>query len=363
MNHKEPIGRKEKARLKREQRVETERAKLIEIIIHENRFPDAERSSLRELGRIFDKSHTWAKDIRDRCLQKKVKRIKGVKFTIYSKRSNYLQLLKREKPGPKPGFHSQRVLSEVEGLVKTKREHPVYGAAKINVMAKTSISAPTAHRILKEHGFMPVTVRKGKVYKSFEMDRVNEMWQIDYVELGTDSETGRRIESLSILDDKSRRILSANADIHATTDDVIELLLEAFQGYGVPERILSDHGTQWAASNGGDTRFDQFCEAWGIEHIMGRVRKPTTQGKVERWHGTLRREVGLPAEAPLAEYRRIMGEFVRFYNDVRPHWALDLRTPSEVFVEGRRALALTVVPYRSASRPEDHRPSAGAIDS
>lgn len=344
MNQKEPISGKEKRRLKREQKVEAERAKVIEIFVADNDLPDCERRSLREIGALYGKSHTWVRDLRDRCLVRRTKCIKRVRYTYYTKRSDYRQLLKRDKPGPKPGYHSERVRAEAGKLVETKNRYMCLGAAKINRIAKTSISAPTAHKLLMEHGFKPVTVRKGKVYKSFEMDRVNEMWQIDYVELGTDSETGRKVESLSILDDKSRRILSANADIHATTDDVLALLLEAFRTYGIPEKILSDHGTQWASSNGGDTRFDRFCEEWGIKHVMGKVRKPTTTGKVERWHGTMRREVGLPAEAPLGEYRRIIGEFVPFYNDIRPHWALDLRTPTEVFNEGRRALALMVVP-------------------
>lgn len=56
-----------------------------------------------------------------------------------------------------------------------------------------------------------MTKRKGRAYKRFEMENVNEMWQIDYVELGVDSTTGRKVESLSIIDDHSRAILSANA--------------------------------------------------------------------------------------------------------------------------------------------------------
>ena len=146
-------------------------------------------------------------------------------------------------------------------------------------------------------------MRIGKVYKSFEMEHPNDMWQIDYVELGTDTLTGRKVESLSMIDDHSRFMFSANARISATTDDVLEFLEMAISIYGAPKKILSDHGTQWASNNGGDIRFDEWCKSKGIKHIMGQVRKPTTQGKVERYHGNIRREAYLPEEATVEEYQ------------------------------------------------------------
>lgn len=64
---------------------------------------------------------------------------------------------------------------------------------------------------------------------------------------------------------------------------------------------------------------------------MGGVRKPTTQGKVERWHGSIRREADLPPTATVEEYLALMEKYVDFYNNIRPHWALDLETPLNVF--------------------------------
>lgn len=56
----------------------------------------------------------------------------------------------------------------------------------------------------------------------------------------------------------------------------------------------------------------------GAGYIMGGIRKSTAQGKVGRWHGSVRREARLPVEAPMEAHRRIMGRCVRFYNDGRP---------------------------------------------
>ena len=241
-------------------------------------------------------------------------------------------------------------------------EHPELGSAKIGVMAGVEASPKTVHAALKRRGFENVTMRIGKAYRSFEMDRVNEMWQIDFVELGADRVTGKKVEFLSVIDDKSRRILDDRVTLSATTEYVLDVLTDCFVRYGIPERILSDRGTQWCASNGGDARFDAFCEEWGVKHVMGKVRKPTTQGKVERWHGSIRREARLPKEAPLDEYAARMAEYVRFYNEERPHWSCGLRTPHEVFFEGHSMpLLFAVAPARPHTGGHPRDPAAAAM--
>lgn len=329
MTKKESITRKEKQRFKREEKIESERARVVELFISENGRPDKERSSYRIIAKRFDKSHMWVKDIKDRSLIAVHKVKKGVKYTVYHKVSNYKQSLKRCRRGPPPGTYSKRRIDATQIVLDTKKKYIHLGAAKIVMIAGVPLSAPTVHNILMNAGYEPVTMRLGKVYKSFERDHPNDMWQIDYVELGIDSLTGRKVESLSIIDDHSRFVFTPNARISFTTEDVLELLEYAISIYGVPKEILSDHGTQWASNNGGDTRFDEWCKSKGIKHTMGRVRKPTTQGKVERFHGTLRREADLPKKATVEEYQRILENFVEFYNWKRPHWSHNLDTPAK----------------------------------
>lgn len=249
---------------------------------------------------------------RERAIYKKV--------CVYEMKHDVRTLIKRSKTGPAEGYLAPKTVIAIEAIVGTKEAYPVLGAAKINQIAESPVSAPTARKILYREGFPPVTKRKGRTYKTFEMEHTNDMWQIDYVELGTDRITGRKVESLSVIDDHSRMVLSANASVTATTDDVIRILEDAIRTYGAPCRILSDHGTQWCSSNGGTTRFDEWCLENGIEHIMGKVRKPTTQGKVERWHGSIRREAHLPSMAAVEEYQSLMKAYVDFYNNIRPHW-------------------------------------------
>ena len=116
-----------------------------------------------------------------------------------------------------------------------------------------------------------------------------------------------------------------------TTDFVIESLDTVFAEHGVPHAVHSDHGTQWYAVNGGDCRFDAKCEEWGTKHTMAPIRTPEGNGKAERVHGSMRGEAGLPESATLDGYRSLMEEYVRHYNEDRPHCALEYRTPKDVF--------------------------------
>ena len=226
-------------------------------------------------------------------------RRRGVRMTDYSKKKGVKELMKRKRRGPRKGEHTVVQDAISARVLDAKAKHPYLGAAKIGVIAGVSASPKTVHSVLRRNGYENVTMRTGKAYRSFEMPHVNDMWQIDYVELGLDRVSGMKVEYLSVIDDKSRYILATEPTIHPTTEHVIGVLEDCFMRYGIPKRILSDHGTQWCASNGGDTRFDEFCAKWGVDHIMGQVRKPTTQGKVERWHGSIRREAGILKEGTL----------------------------------------------------------------
>lgn len=339
---KKPKNREEAARLKAEAKIIGDRTKAMNILVDENEMSDRQRRSFRTIGALFGHSHEWVADLAERCLDKVtlVKEVDGKKtrFTRYTKKKGFKELIKPNKRGRKKGTYSQKRIDDTEKILATKDEYPEFGAVKIGIMAGSDLSGPTVHAVLREHGHENVTMRLGKVYKRFEMDYVNEMWQIDYVELGMDIKSGRKVESFSVIDDKSRYVFATEARTSAKLEDVLEFLEYIIKIYGKPRVILSDHGTQWAANNGGDARFDEWCEIQGIRHAMGKVRKPTTQGKVERFHGSLRREAHLPEKATLEEYRRIMDEYVLFYNMKRPHWSCDLKTPAEAYTTGLQVL-------------------------
>ena len=205
------------------------------------------------------------------------------------------------------------------------------GGTKIAQMSGSGVSGPTANKILRASGFEPVVKRKGQHIKRFAkacpLDRVG----IDFVEIGIDSETGRKVESLTVEDDHSRYYFGAFVTTSPTTDFVIECLDEVFSEHGVPRTVHSDHGSQWYSVNGGDSRFDAKCEEWGTKHTMSPIRTPECNGKVERVHGSMRTEIDFPEKAPLHVYKKLMEDYVHYYNELRPHCALGYRTPKEVY--------------------------------
>lgn len=115
---------------------------------------------------------------------------------------------------------------------------------------------------------------------------------------------------------------------------VIELLQEVIDKYGKPDKILSDHGTEFYSIAGGKgkSKFDKFCKANGIEHIMGRVRHPQTQGKMERTHRTASEEIlSFGTLDTLENAKKAFGKWIEYYNWERPHMALGYATPGAAF--------------------------------
>lgn len=215
-----PKSRKEELRDKRERAVEKERYEALDYVcrMHEE---GARFTSVGQIATHFGRSRMWLYELMAKCLDKQEVQVtvgrtvrKGLEravcrtVAVYRRKPGFRELIKRRKRGPQQGYLSPRTQAAADGIIGKKLEHPELGAAKINHMAGHKVSAPTARKLIYMAGWKPVTMKLGRKYKSFQMDHVNEMWQIDYVELGTDRLTGRKVESLSILDDHSRMILS-----------------------------------------------------------------------------------------------------------------------------------------------------------
>ena len=102
-----------------------------------------------------------------------------------------------------------------------------------------------------------------------------------------------------------------------------------FKIHGVPREILTDNGSE----NGGTSKnseFDEWCGKWKIIHIRSRVHKPTTAGKVERYHLTRQQEIAFcKGDLELFRYR---------YNHIRPHRSLEMKTPAEVYFDLRQRI-------------------------
>ena len=229
-------------------------------------------------------------------------------------------------------------------IVKIRLEHPALGAKKIKRMleneGKNAPAYSTINKILHQHGLItPEASEAATPYIRFEKNRPNEMWQADFKGHFALLD-GQRCHPLTILDDHSRYCLCIDAKENEKYDGTRESFDRIFWQYGLPETILCDNGNPWGtAQSVGFTRFEVYLMDLGILPIHGRPRHPQTQGKEERFNGTLKRErLRHRAYESFADAQVDFDEYRRFYNTERPHHALNLETPAARFHESRRRL-------------------------
>ena len=230
----------------------------------------------------------------------------------------------------KPHHSPARTDRELERqVVEVRRHYPDWGARKLQVvLARTGIELPrtTIHRILLRYDLVREEERRTPAVQRFERSQPNELWQMDFKgPKGWPQAMG----PLSVLDDHSRYLitLAANGSTHG--EAVRQQLEEAFQRCGLPEGMLMDHGTPWwsMSSAWGQTHLSLWLMRQGIRLHWSGIRHPQTQGKVERFHGSLQRALERRAAAP-SHTQTWLDAYRWEHNHVRPHEALGMQTPA-----------------------------------
>jgi hypothetical protein len=161
-----------------------------------------------------------------------------------------------------------------------------------------------------------------------------ELWQMDVVG-GVLLADGRECKVLTGLDDHSRFVVCAGVMVRATSRAVCAHFAVAMRRHGVPQEILTDNGKVFTGRFGiKDTEvlFDRICRENGIDHLLTAPRRPTTTGKIERFHRTLRQEfLTGRVFADLQSAQAELEAWVVSYNTDRPHSALGMLTPATRF--------------------------------
>jgi len=143
----------------------------------------------------------------------------------------------------------------------------------------------------------------------------------------------------AVLDDSSRKILSGGEYNSRSAEASIELLDEAFKKFRHvrPIReVITDHGTEFYANKRdkdgeADHSFENYCKEKGIKHLLCKYNHPQSNGKIEKWFDTYEKH----------RYRfGSIDEFIDWYNHIKPHFSLDIRTPEEVFWKRLRSYIL-----------------------
>lgn len=235
----------------------------------------------------------------------------------------------------RPHVSPSRTSDELEAeLLELKRKYPSLGSRKLSVKLDGRVPPRTAARILARHG-LSCPPAPAKEELRFERSGCNELWQMDFKGMRQ-----RRpvYDPLSVIDDSSRFAIELRALPNQQLAAVWDCLWAAFEVYGLPDATLSDNGPVFR-SNGTwrPSKLDLRLALLGIQSIHGRPYHPQTQGKVERFHGTIARTLGTSLWQPtLEEGQQVLSEFRQFYNWERPHEAIGQKVPGAVYKPSSR---------------------------
>jgi len=217
-----------------------------------------------------------------------------------------------------------------EIIVLDLRNRYGYGACRIEQLLKKkgfSISHRQIEKLLKRNGLVQPNIKKQRPRKwvRYQLPNPNDMWHTDWT---YDPFTTWQLSVY--LDDRTRLITSYGISKTQTAASSISLLKAGIAFCGKPKTVMTDHGATYYANrpecNQKNTQFRQALDILGIKHYVARVNRPQTNGKVERFFRTYKEEYTRSTFKSLKD-------FIKHYNNHRPHMSLNYKTPKEVWDE------------------------------
>jgi len=194
-------------------------------------------------------------------------------------------------------------------------------------------SSSTIRRLLHAAGLVVPEPRKRprSSWRRWEAAAPNELWQSDFTHWRLAD--GTEVEILNWLDDHSRYLLACTALPHVSGDDVVATFAATGDEHGWPAATLTDNGAVYTARfTGGRNGFEYLLAFLGVRQRNGAPGHPQTQGKVERFHQTLKRWLEhQPAATSMAGLQIQLDGFRLDYNEHRPHRAIGRVTPAEAY--------------------------------
>jgi transposase InsO family protein len=256
----------------------------------------------------------------------------------------------------RPRTSPSRLAADTEALVcELRRAHPRWGARRIafEVAQRGRGDGPsraTVHRVLVRNAMVtPQAQQHKRKYRRWARETPMALWQLDLVG-GIYLADGRECKVLSGIDDHSRYVVCAAVLAVPSARAVADAFTAAMRQYGVPAEVLTDNGKQFTGRftkpRPAEVLFERVCREHGITAKLTKPYSPTTTGKVERWHQTLRREL-LDVAGPFADLpsaQAAITAWVHAYNHARPHQALGMATPASLFRPGSQPGPALAVP-------------------
>ncbi len=265
------------------------------------------------------------------CARAGVTRKTGRKWVVRAKEVGIENLVELSRSPKTP---RKRTDASVESaLVEMQACYPDWGAKKlvVRLQIERGIVLPvrTADRILDRLGLTTPRTPKEAEPIRFERDKCGALLQMDFK--GLPACTPYAL--LTVLDDMSRFCCHFAPVPDKTGASVSAALWELFAEHGLPDEMLMDNGDCWGSrASLAPTRFEAWLMRLGIKPIHGRPYHPQTQGKVERFHETAKRELQERLSQQSIDATRLECKaFVDRYNWIRPHESLGQEVPGSRF--------------------------------
>jgi putative transposase len=279
-----------------------------------------------------------------------------------SRKTGYKILERYRTDGPEglrdrsraPQSHPNQTSPEAEAaILRVRKAHPTWGSKKI--LAVLSREAPdeswparsTIDAVLKRAGVVSSRRRRRRRQPSappmVKAETPNEVWSIDYkgwFRVGD----GTRCDPLTLNDMFSRASLVCRAMVSPKLLDVKRQLEAAFRQFGLPHFMLSDSGPPFGSTGLARlSRLGVWLLRLRIQPVFIEPGRPDQNGRHERFHETLKAETANPPRATIPAQQRAFTRFQTIYNEERPHEALEMRVPAELWELSPRAMP-SVIP-------------------
>ena len=249
----------------------------------------------------------------------------------------------------RPVRYANQLPPQVEALiVRLKREKPHWGARKIRELLVRRLpgdarlpAQSTIHSVLDRHGLVARLGRKRKRAQGTALSSglaPNDLWCADYkgeFKLGD----GRYCYPLTVTDHASRFLLLCEAQASVREELAFPAFERLFREKGLPTAIRSDNGVPFASPNG-LFNLSKLAVWWlrlGIEIERIKPGQPQQNGRHERMHRTLKAETTRPPEMNFLQQQARFDDFVDEFNTERPHEAIDMKRPAELYRPAPRA--------------------------
>lgn len=259
----------------------------------------------------------------------------------------------------RPVRYANQLPAAVEAMiVRCKKEKPHWGARKIRELLVRRLAGDvriparsTVHAVLDRHGLVAQARNRARHRAQgtplSEALAANDLWCADFkgeFKLGD----GRYCYPLTITDQASRYLLCCEAFVSTREQGVFEAFRRVFAEHGLPSAIRSDNGLPFASPNGlyNLSKLSVWWLRLGIGFERIRPGHPQENGRHERMHLTLKKEATRPPGRTLLQQQARFDAFVSEFNEERPHEALSMKVPAELYAPSPRPyLGLPEIDY------------------